>query len=219
MAQYIEKIHTFIQSLAKKERGVFIDPEQIDDALNFGVMNIFRKEYRHYEVTQEVSDKLSVFKKQVSLTPDVDGKVSIPSDYFHVTDIGFQPATSSDPETEIKMVDDAKWRFRLNRKTAAPSLKTPVGRYLSASIEVRPKTLPNVKITYLKAPTKLVWGYTLSGSRPVYANTGGINGDSVDPELREIDHIELIMCACSFLALTISDADLLQYSEAKKVSE
>ena len=66
------------------------------------------------------------------------------------------------------------------------------------------------------APVKMVWGYTIVSSRPVYANTGGVNGDSVDPEWREIDHNELMLKACSYLGLNISDGDLLQFSEAKQ---
>jgi hypothetical protein len=134
----------------------------------------------------------------------------------HLIKIGYQPATATEEQIGISMIDEARWHSRINRKTAAPSLDNPVGIINTTTIEVRPKTLPNVKLTYFKLPETIIWGYTLVSSREVYANTGGVNGDSVDPEWPPITHQQLIMRACSYLALTISDTELLQYSEAKK---
>jgi len=219
MATYIQGIHTFIQSLAKKERGVFLEPDQIDESLNRASFDMYKEEYRKYEATQEITDHMRVFKTTVSLTPDVSGLVTIPADYVHLVKIGYQPAVATEEQVGIKIIDDAHWHDRINRKTAVPSLDSPVGNIQTTTLEVRPKTLPNVKLTYLKIPATIKWGYTLTGSRPVYANTGGVNGDSVDPEWPPITHTSLMARACSYLALTISDPELLQYSEAKKQTE
>jgi hypothetical protein len=229
MAQYIEGIVDFIQFQCKKERGVFLAPEEIEDAVNRASMDMFKEkfglpeEYQpgrpvpriSYELTQKLTDDMRVFKKKVSLTP-ASGVVNLPSDYVHVSKIGYQPADATKEEVGFEIVDDAQWHSRINRKTAAPSADYPICNIQATQIEIRPTSLNNVKLTYLKMPAKVVWGYTLVSGRPVYADTGGVNGNSVDPDWPEITHNDLINRACSYLGLHIIDKDLIQFSEIKK---
>jgi hypothetical protein len=218
MAQYIDKIHSFLQWLGKKQQGKFISPTEIDNALDRASIDMFREEYRQYELTQEITDAMSVFKAKANLTPTA-GLVNIPTTYAHAVSISYQPADASKEEVEVKIIDDARWHNRLKRKTATPSLDLPVCHFLSGQIEVRPKNLSNIILTYLKFPSPVKWGYTIVSGRPVYADTGGTNGDSIDPEWPEITHNDLIFRTCSYLSLFISDGDLMQFGELKKAQK
>jgi hypothetical protein len=229
MAQYIDGIVDFIQFQCKKERGGFLSPEEVVNAINRASMDLFKEKFglpeeyqpgrpvpkTPYEITQKLTDDMRVFKKDASLVPS-SGSVTLPTDYVHVSKIGYQPADATKEEVGFELVDDAQWHSRINRKTAAPSADYPVCNIKATTIEIRPKTLSNVKLTYLKLPTTAVWGYTLVSGRPVYADTGGLNGDSVDLDWPPDTHNDIITRACSILGLHILDGDLIRASEIKK---
>lgn len=221
----IDKLHNDIQLLARKSGHLYLEPEDIDAAINRASLDKFKKyfglpeDYQPgrpvpkiaYEQTKKVSDAMRVFKVKASLVPDVNGKVTIPANYVHTSMIAYQP-TAGGEEVEVKEVDDARWVSRINRITSAPSLDLPVCNFQATEIEVRPKTLPNIKLTYLKLPTTAAWGYTVDADGNHTFNAG----TSTDLDWPEIEDTDILAGAISYLGLAIEDGDMVSYGEMRK---
>ena len=154
--------------------------------------------------TQKVLDDLQVFITDPTILSPTNGIAPLPSDYVHWSKI----ETTNDGLTrEIKVVQDAHWNFRRNRVVAAPTTESPVCRIFNNQVEFLPTTLLDIKLTYLKTPTKAVFAFTLVNDRPVYDDA-----NSVDFEWGEDNHIDIIARTLKFLGINLEDETLRLYS-------
>lgn len=81
---------------------------------------------------------------------------------------------------------------------------------------IYPTSLTSIKLAYLRKPATPIWNYTESNDRAVYAATGGIVGDgnSVDFELDELIHLEIVHKILQFSGLNLGLDKVVGYSVA-----
>ena len=220
----IDALHTFIRFLTKKARSGYFTPEELDDALNWASLDLFNELYglrnayqpgravplNGYEITQKNKDDLRVFMTNPTTLSLISGVATLPPDYIHWSMIN---TTNNGVTKEVKVIDDARWNFRINRITAKPSTNNPVCRIYNTQVEFNPTTLADVKLTYLKEPTKAVWAYTTVNNRPVFDV-----GNSVDFEWGEENHMDLITRALTFLGVNLEAQDIKDYTTIRKQS-
>ncbi len=89
--------------------------------------------------------------------------------------------------------------------------------------DVYPTDINNITLTYIKEPLQPWWNYTLSGSTPVFAETGGTTanpnagvtpGDSTDFEVQDFE--DLVWRICKYMGIEIREADLYNLSNQEQ---
>lgn len=83
---------------------------------------------------------------------------------------------------------------------------------------IYPTSLTPIKLSYLRQPETPIWNYTVVSGQPVYAATGGVigAGNSVDFELADITHLEIIMIILQFFGVNLSLGELTQFAMIKE---
>jgi hypothetical protein len=107
----------------------------------------------------------------------------------------------------------------MNRSVIAPPTATfPKFVVSEAGFHIYPTSLTPIKLNYLRQPETPIWNYTMVSGKPIYAATGGVvgAGNSVDFELADITHLEIIMIILQFFGVNLSLAELTQYAMIKE---
>lgn len=97
-----------------------------------------------------------------------------------------------------------------------PSTSYPIYADTATGIQIYPSTVTVGKLTYLKAPATVVWGYTLNGRLPVYSA-----GSTVNFEWGQGHKMSLITKILSYIGIGIRDGDLrnMAMTEEQKSSK
>lgn len=116
----------------------------------------------------------------------------------------------SQEEYEITRVEQDRLANNLSSYYDAPSGDFPVYTQFRDYIQFYPANLYSANIVYLKKPADMVWGYTLSGSRPVYSEAL-----STQPEWNDTDINEIIYLALSYIGVNLKDPEVSQFANIK----
>lgn len=114
-------------------------------------------------------------------------------------------------DTVIVNDKQADWRpYNLIQSYLDSTIDTPTADYpiytdVATGLKVYPTSLTTMKLTYLKSPAVVNWGYTLVSSRPVYSETGTVNF-----EWGESHKMSLIAKILGYMGLTFRDGELKQ---------
>jgi hypothetical protein len=146
---------------------------------------------------------MSKVKKQTSISL-VSGTATRPTDYLHFSHAQanyiFNGVGAVVP---IELVRDDEWAERLASEVNRPSRRFPIMRSMDTYFEVFPTSLSNISLTYIKDPLEPWWNYTLVGSTPTFAATGGVTtnpnsgvtaGDSTDFEIDDFKWLVWRIC-------------------------
>jgi len=96
-------------------------------------------------------------------------------------------------------------------------------RNMDGFFDVYPTDINNITLTYIKEPLQPWWNYTLSGSTPVFAETGGTTtnpnagvtaGDSTDFEVQDFE--DLVWRICKYMGIEIRERDLYNLSNQEQ---
>jgi hypothetical protein len=78
-------------------------------------------------------------------------------------------------------------------------------------INFLPASLTNsVAVYWLTRPLEALWGYTISGNNFIYAETGGVNADTIEPGWGQTSYYELLKGTIAELNIPIKDTFVLQ---------
>lgn len=207
----IDNIHNRIRLYLSKSRSGYFNPEEIDEAIFIASKDLFHEMKKAYEGSQSISDHLSVFKSDpTTLTLDGSGKSSKPTGYQHVTSL-----TSGLTSSDVDVVDEAFRADRLNDPICPPTEEYPICVIYNTYLQFNPITISNVEITFLKEPVAPRWGYIITDGVPVYQETGGLTGDTIDIEWDEDTLNEIEVRTLSVLGINMREDNIVQYGEAK----
>lgn len=183
-----------------------------------------------WQQTQKILDDLRFLLTKKEFAINIDGQLTIPdgttSDintqiapkYLHASSLRFNHVTSKNnafvsKEVDIDVLRDSEIGGILASSINNPTTRYPVCAFYDTYIQFYPKTMQKVIFTYLRTPTVPFWGHTLdSNNRPVYAATGGVNGDSVDIESPDETKNEIALRTLEFLGISIREPMLIQYA-------
>lgn len=148
------------------------------------------------------------------------GLAAKPSDFLlYSTSYAYSIFNGEGKLVPVDLVDDTEWIERCTSQIDPPSLRYPIARMIGTNIEVKPDTLNQLHLTYIKLPLEPWWNYTASGKTLTFAETGGSTtnpnsgvtaGDSTDFTLAEAEFNVLVWKMCSYLGIEIREAEFYQ---------
>lgn len=200
-------MHEFIKLLKNEGQGHFNSPEDIDSALNAGSIDKANEEKRLFESTGFISNNLSNFKKVASVSLS-SGFGSKPGDYDYAT-----AGLTSDESGNVDIVPDSEWYSRKNDPIDPPTEDHPICS-IRSNIEVIPHSVISFSLHYLRLPIKMVFGYTINDDQIIYSS-----GSSTNCDWPESCHTDIILRACVYLGVPLSDDLLMRLKLYKKQTE
>lgn len=206
MAKFIKEIHDVINFMTGKGQTGYHSPEEIDNAVHEASLNLFNILKKEFEDTGNIADDLSPFIVGPTALTLTSGVANKPANYKHCISL-----TAGSSEVDVDRVDHAMLPARRNDPLCPPTADYPICTFYGSTIQFYPTSLTNVKITYLKTPTKPTWAYSVTSERFVYDDT-----DSVDIEWKENRHPDIRAKAMEYLGINLREADLVQFAQLKK---
>ena len=201
----IKEFHDSIRTMLNIGQAQHYTPEQIDAQIHNAVMDLYRKEYEHFESSMKISDKLGYFKSNELLTLDENNQASLPEDYMHMQSPVFDAIFVSS-EYSGKILKTSVYNKRKNSVAFAPSLSYPLGCLVGdRKIEVLPTSMTKARIYYLRKPVACKYAYSISqdGYSFVYDES-----NSVQIDWPEIDHPKIQNKVLTYLGISLRDGAL-----------
>jgi hypothetical protein len=165
---------------------------------------------RGWQVAQQNSEALKTFLVTISNQTISQGQLVYPTNFVHLTRIGYFNSITS-RQRPVVQVSDSEWDDRLGNPITAPELEYPIFRYQNGSIDIRPTSIQNVSITYLRLSVT-----------PIYSivELNGINDydsvNSVQFEWPEYLHNDILNIFLGYITLAAKDGSLSERVELKK---
>lgn len=165
----------FANFLVKKEKeGNSITPEQYNIILPGISYELFHEFWKTYEETQTITDSVVRFRRDHTLLISGGVSTNFPTDYFHLSSL----LTPDDKAFDI--VTDLEWSLRLDDPVLLPTTDYPIARLImydnesasgsvaptvhSKQIEIRPITLNNLLLEYIKLPNEPFYDYCVDNT-------------------------------------------------------
>jgi hypothetical protein len=180
-------------------------------------LRIFDKQRLCYELNQKIHDDLAPFKSSPITITLTNGLGILPDDYVHP--LGFcslvyeNSGTGSGitTETTVRIADEDKIGNLLASKYRMPRISRPVLVLYANHVQVYPKSVSSLQLTYLKYPLDAKWDYTVVNNRPVYNAA-----TSVQPQWRKINQNDLVIRIVGFLGINLKASQVEQYAQLKQ---
>jgi len=204
-ARNINQIHNFISFIIRKERGAFITPAEIDNALEAGQLEVIEDYFKLYGMTQQIHDALNPVKVFASITTDASGEVNFGTNHLHLLPLTYTVDGST--ISRIRILQDNEWVDALTSQLRPATRETPIARTLSTKMQIYPAGVYTVFISYIKRPEKPTFGYTQSGRTITYDPTS-----STQIELGDAYVDKIIAKALAYLGINMNENDIIQFS-------
>lgn len=224
----IDEVYKFVQYISNKNQSGFLTPKDfnlsINRALTEWVMkrynNVVSKNNQGWEKNQKISDDLRflIVRDQI-IQVDYEGVFDIPNDYLHLDNLSYNYVYEQDGRTlsEMKPIDIVRSSELSNflsskiYKRKIDSKEYAIACMYSDFIQVYPKNVQRVSMTYLRKPIEAKWAFTVQNRKPVYDSVNSVDIEAPDEAMNEI-----VMMCCSYLGMNLREAELVQYSETLK---
>jgi len=209
----INEAYLFLNFISNKNQSGEVSPSEFNRMATQAQWEYFSKEYEKWQLTQSITDALSVFIKSLATAVSTTGRLPYPSDYEHVisTRHYYVKNDNTGIEVPITEVDNNEYGDYLQSEIVNPTLRFPIWTAYSDYMQFKPNNVGLIAFDYFKKPLNPVWRFTIINNRPVYDPT-----TSVDWELPPQCHNKLVFMMCSYLGINLKEADLVQYSEMQK---
>tara|TARA_R110000851_G_scaffold39339_5_gene100156 strand:+ start:119 stop:808 length:690 start_codon:yes stop_codon:yes gene_type:complete len=225
----LNKVYKAVQQLANKNQvSGILTPAEFNRYAEFAQIELLDESYYNanqqgYEFNYEVSENFSTLKKVQSITLS-GGQATKPTDYYYYSSaLANYIFNDSGRTTPVEFVRDSEWAERLGSEVNKPSRQFPIMRNMDGFFDVYPQEINNITLTYIKEPIIPWWNYTLSGSTPVFAATGGVTtnpnagvtaGDSSDFEIDDFE--DFVWRICKYMGIETREGDLYQSANAEQ---
>lgn len=158
-------------------------------------------------MTESVTTKLSPFLKSAS--PAVAAQL-----VTKPTGFGRLVAMRTSAEKKVDRVEHDRIAYRLE-STVTPQAENPFYAEYATNWKVWPSSLTAVNIEYYpQAPDEVRWGYSLTSGREVYAATGGVNGDSINPLWHDTEIAAIMARMFKAQGVVLDDAQIMNYGQS-----
>jgi hypothetical protein len=202
--------------IRKDKEGGTISPDEYNELLDWGNMEMHNMTFPFYEQNQDVKDALLPFTvietvtqtlTNINLTDDLTETYSklISSPYYNDGTVN----------REIEVVTDAEWTQRLSSALKLPTSSRPICRLYTDStgdkiLRFYPISGEDIELSYLKEPVKPTLTVTLD------SNDNYVQSASTEMEWREEEKIKILYLIAQKLGVNLDETDVLQYSMTKQ---
>jgi len=177
MAYFVKQIHDLIDIAIDQGISQYWSRTQIDNAIDSAQMSLFREILKEYPKTKYVRNEILPFHTATNVTMS-GASGSLPSDFEH--EVEANNATGS-VKYPVKILEAGMFRRRVLDPIDPPGATNVFARIYNGpsgpKMEVSPQVTP-VDLTYIKRPTKPVYGTTAStGATPQYSYDETVSTD------------------------------------------
>jgi len=230
----VDELKQFLDYITNKEQsGNTMNPVQYNMLLRRGMEDQYSWLYGSYqsyledhpypkvayEQTQLVKDFLRIFKETESISVDAQGKMIIPDNYNHYTNIDFL-YKKNNPTTKkvdikrigVEIIDDDKFTGRINHPIKIVRKdRLVIGNFHNTYVEYYPNDIASVDFTYLRNPVAPLWAYTIVSDVAIYDP-----GNSVQIELPVMLTNQLARIILSYIGINMREEKVVNYAETIK---
>lgn len=215
----VNEVYNDIHSIAGKLQHGAPSPTDFDLYANLANIDLFNyyvepiKEYyqmgkalpkKSIGLNKVIDQALRPFMELNTPRPVVSGEARLPYNVEYIDEI---TKTYNTKQVSVKWVPFDKVADYNNSTIDEPSSNYPIYTDAPSAILIYPSDTPSVFLSYLKTPNTVHWGYTVSGTQPVYNPL-----TSVDFEWAIVQKRDLIARICKYLGMSIRDEDLEQFA-------
>lgn len=230
----INGVYNLVNFIASKDRKGLFDKDKFNLVCPSALYEFNNKRYGNikdllltnskspriaYSINQKVLDDLKVFQTSTQLMVDTLGQTPYPSDYWHMTSARYNSFVNSvDCDTlgskgykNIDLVDNDKASKLLDSVIVQPTLDHPICTFYGGYIQFYPENIRQVRFEYLRKPLNPFWNSTVVNNRDVYNSTGSVN-----LEVPDDCHNEIVALICQMLGMNLSDNEVKQFGQIKE---
>lgn len=200
----VEKLEFYF---GKKETG-YNSPSDIVRELNVESINVFNELHDEYSRTRKISEFLQPFLKKETVTINTSGIGDKPEDFAHAD--GSYMADG----TKVDILESNVYIERMKHVNKPPSTEFPILRMYGGKIEVLPKAIESIELSYFRLPAEAVYAFTANGDQYDYNDS-----ESADWEWSKVIEDRIINRTLSNVGINIKDRDLIQFSQSEKMQE
>lgn len=204
-ARNINQIHNFISFIIRKERGAFITPAEIDNALEAGQLEVIEDYFQLYGINQKVHDALNPVKVTTSYTTTSNGSLIYASNHLHLLPDIYSIIGSS--INRVRVLQDNEWVDALSSQLRPVTESTPISKETAGKLQIYPTGIYILYYSYIRRPEKPTFGYTQTGRTITYDPLS-----SVQIELGDAYVDKIIAKALAYLGINMNENDLIQFS-------
>lgn len=213
----VDENYRLVQDLLSKNNGVYITPEEYNRYAELASNDLFDKlvgaknnNSTAYGINRTLDRRLMPFRR-VDIVPVVGGVANEPADSALIRSVYYFLNGTPKP---LRVVDEDRFAKLFDDPFAKPTEEEPVYIEDNLSIRVYPETITELTIEYLKRPVAPVYAYTEVNRRPLYDAVNSIN---FDWDKRE--EAELTMRILQYAGVSMTNGQVVQYTEAKQAQE
>jgi hypothetical protein len=189
---------------------------ELVELLHRGQMAVFADYQSKYATSQNVKDALAPFRESYPFLPadSTGGLIEIADDdYSNFLACHIQHTSGGRTiYAPVQLYNEDEIADRLNSQVDPVTATAPIGEMTGVgTIQLYPATTYTGKITYLRKPTKPVFGYTLISGRVVVYN----ENTSTELEWGEKQVGEILVKSLQSLGINLGDGAIQQWAEAK----
>ena len=167
-----------------------------------------RVEFGQNEIIRQ---RLTPFINTYNIVVDSNGNAPYPQYFIQVDSMKSAMTFAYSPVARIRAVQE-NYLDSYHNSVIDPIASNPIYLLQKNQFQFYPVTIATAKLSYIKEPNTMVWGYTLDGnSRPVYdAST------SVSPQWYDVDLFQIIVRALELVGVSMQSADVFKFSQSVK---
>ncbi len=213
MGVNVNTFKTFVEFVSNKtQQGNAVTPTQFNLVANQAQLQLMEKDYETFLQTKNISNFLKTFLRNTVLNVPVNGELSYPSDFQHLSDLRkYYIQNGKGIEIPVEGVRDEAWGDMQRSQLFAPILEFPKYSEFSNVIRFLPKNVGIIMMDYFKTPVVPIWAYTIVNNEAVYNPSTSVNFEWDSFALNNIAAIYLSLIGCN-----LKDTELAQFSEMYK---
>ena len=245
----LDQIYQLLNFISTKENsGNTYNIINYEGTLALVIQDIYNDVYKEYERTQYISDILNNYKvvrdEHNPLEVDSGGYVLLPNDYAHRGSLAYLHEPNGDNGLTqakwdtITVLTDAEFDSRRASELLYPDYDDPIATFRKTKIELLPKDLGFIKLTYLINPEKPYYDYYTdqygviiymppNTSHTLLAlpnlpypyeesrsglTTGIVHSQSIELAMPAFIHTKIITKLLSLIGINLREGDILNFS-------
>ena len=221
MAISVDDVYKTVLLILNKEQRGYITPTEFNKIATQVQLEIFENyfqyENRQYRVPdneseysdryKNVDEKIAIFKELSSGLNKVGDYFEQPADLYKLGTVIYTDAKGNQIEVQKSQQND--FLYVDMSPLTKPSEKYPIYLYRNNRIYVKPDSIieDQVKVSYLRKPADVVWGFTVDSGSGGYIYD---SGSSTNFELHEVEQTEVIIKILMYSGVVIRDPQIVQ---------
>lgn len=200
-----------------KERGVYYTIPECMELLDAGQMSFYTDMKSRYATSTEIKEILAPFKRTYPFTPSnsISGYIVVPSnvEYLDLLDIQIEVDISSRIlYNPVEVVSEDTRSDRLNSQVDPVTVSNPIAEIMAPRyFKMYPTAGYRGIVTFLKRPTKPVYGYTIISGRVIVYDAS----TSTQLEWNDKEYQPIILKALQSVGINLSAQDVSQFAAIK----